>query len=57
MRKKLDLIGQKFNRLVVIDYSGIRNGKTYWGVKCDCGEISFFSYYMEKYEKPLFEFS
>ena len=34
-----NLIGERFGRLVVVDYIGRRNNKTYWRCKCDCGNI------------------
>jgi len=38
MRKRLELIGQKFGRLTVIKFSHIdKSGHTYWKCKCDCG--------------------
>lgn len=37
--KKLNLIGEKFNRLLVLSEMPIRNMKTYWKCKCDCGNI------------------
>lgn len=44
-RKKLDLTGQRFGRLVVIRDSGERASSrvAMWECKCDCGEISFVS--------------
>ena len=35
--KKIDLTGQRFNRLVVIRESGRKNGHVAWLCKCDCG--------------------
>ena len=32
------LIGQKFNYLEVIDGPIIKNKKTYWKCRCDCGK-------------------
>ncbi|WP_010050465.1 MULTISPECIES: AP2 domain-containing protein [Lactobacillales] len=42
-RKKLDLTGQRFGRLVAIRDSGERGiaREVLWECKCDCGEISF----------------
>lgn len=44
-RKKLDLTGQRFGRLVAIRDSGERKigQRTIWECKCDCGEISAVS--------------
>ena len=41
-RKKLDLTGQRFGRLVVVRDSGERTSakEVIWECKCDCGEIS-----------------
>lgn len=42
-RKKVDLTGQRFGRLVVIRDSGERasSGEVIWECKCDCGKKSF----------------
>lgn len=37
--KKLDLTGQKFNRLQVITSTNSINGRTAWECLCDCGNI------------------
>lgn len=38
MRKKIDLTGQKFGRLTVIEEAGRSNQKTVkWRCKCECG--------------------
>ena len=37
MPKKVDLTGQRFNRLVVIHECGRKNGHVAWLCKCDCG--------------------
>lgn len=37
MGKKLDLTGQRFGKLVVIESAESCNGKTRWRCKCDCG--------------------
>lgn len=37
MTKILDLIGQKFGRLTVIEFNSIKNRASYWKCKCDCG--------------------
>lgn len=33
----IDLIGQRFNKLVVVGFEGTRNRKAYWKCLCDCG--------------------
>lgn len=39
--KRLDLVGQRFGRLEVIDMSDIiKYGKTEWICRCDCGNIT-----------------
>jgi hypothetical protein len=35
--KKLNLMGQRFGKLVVIESAGSHNRKTWWKCKCDCG--------------------
>ena len=37
MGKKIDLTGQRFGRLVVVEKSGRLHGRTAWLCKCDCG--------------------
>lgn len=37
MPAKIDLIGQRFGRLVVVSEAGSRNGKVRWNCICDCG--------------------
>ena len=39
MPVKQNLIGKKFNRLLVIDFAPSRNKRTYWKCRCDCGNI------------------
>lgn len=34
---RLDLIGQRFGKLTVVELDGIRNQNCYWRCKCDCG--------------------
>lgn len=38
LAKKIDLTGQKFGRLTVIEKVGVRNRKAIWKCRCDCGE-------------------
>ena len=38
--QKSNLIGQRFGKLVVIEAGPIKNGKTTWLCKCDCGKIT-----------------
>lgn len=37
--KKLNLIGQKFNKLTVLDEAAAIGGRTTWKCQCDCGRI------------------
>ncbi|MCM1222330.1 MAG: hypothetical protein NC548_48470 [Lachnospiraceae bacterium] len=38
MELRIDLTGQRFGRLVVSEFDGVRgNGETYWKCICDCG--------------------
>jgi len=37
MPKKLDLVGQKFNRLKIIKFAYMKNTRSYWLCKCECG--------------------
>lgn len=36
-KKRLNLKGQKYNRLTAIEFSYIKNKKTFWKCICDCG--------------------
>ena len=38
MRKRLDLVGQKFGRLFVVAFAYVKKGHAYWWCLCDCGE-------------------
>ena len=40
MGKKIDLTGQRFGRLVVIEEAPSRKGSAMWICKCDCGNIT-----------------
>lgn len=37
--KKLDLLGKKFNKLVVIEYAGHKGKRNLWKCRCECGKI------------------
>lgn len=37
MRKVIDLVGQRFGRLVVIEEAGRKNANAIWKCQCDCG--------------------
>lgn len=39
-RKRIDLIGQKFGRLTVMEFSHIYKGQACWVCKCDCGDYT-----------------
>lgn len=36
--KKIDLVGQRFGRLVVVGYLGAKTRNGQWACECDCGE-------------------
>jgi len=38
MSKRLNLIGKKFYRLLVIAFAYVKNNKSYWWALCNCGE-------------------
>ena len=38
MPKRLDLKGQKFNMLTVLEFYDVQNGMSRWKCKCDCGK-------------------
>jgi len=48
MKTKIDLTGQRFGRLTVIEFAYIKNKKTYWRCKCDCGGEKITQYYSLK---------
>lgn len=37
MGRPLNLVGEKFGKLTVIEYVGSKNNKRWWRCKCDCG--------------------
>lgn len=39
MSKRLSLIGNRYGKLIVIDFSHTENGYSYWKCKCDCGNV------------------
>ena len=39
MSKFIDLTGQRFGRLVVLERSESKNKRTFWKCMCDCGNI------------------
>ena len=39
--KALDLTGQKFGMLTVMERAGSRFGKSYWLCRCDCGKMHY----------------
>lgn len=41
--KRLDLLNQRFGRLVVVEKSNSKNGETMWKCKCDCGKTTIVS--------------
>ena len=40
MMSRSELIGQRFGRLTVIEFAGIRHEKRTWLCKCDCGKTN-----------------
>lgn len=40
MRTKIDMIGKRFGRLVVISEAGKKDGQFAWLCRCDCGKIT-----------------
>ena len=39
MLNRIDLTGNRYGLLTVLDYKETRNGHTYWKCRCDCGKI------------------
>ena len=35
----IDITGEKFNRLTVLNFDCIKRRRSYWKCKCDCGNI------------------
>lgn len=48
-KKRIDLVGQRFGRLVVISYAFTDNNKAYWNCVCDCGNECIKPTYALKY--------
>lgn len=40
---EVDLIGQRFGKLVVIEFAGYKNGRGQWLCDCDCGNAGFMA--------------
>lgn len=40
MPRYIDIVGQTFNRLLVISFFGIRKRGAYWNCICDCGKTA-----------------
>ncbi len=40
---RIDLAGQRFNRLRVVSYAETRAGRAYWDCRCDCGAMCIVS--------------
>lgn len=40
--KAVDLVGQRFGRLVVLERAGSKDGHSYWRCRCDCGTVKEF---------------
>lgn len=38
MTARLDITGERYGRLVAVEYVGRPNGRTLWKFKCDCGK-------------------
>lgn len=47
MGKRIDLVGQRFHSLIVLEHAGVRGASkstnSYWKCLCDCGTISVVS--------------
>ena len=39
MENAIDMVGQKFGKLLVLERDGSHNGHALWKCKCDCGQI------------------
>ena len=40
---KKDILGQRFGKLVVVEFVEIRKGRAYWKTQCDCGNEKIIS--------------
>ena len=38
--RKLNIVGQKYNKLTVLEEASPINGRTAWKCQCDCGKIT-----------------
>lgn len=36
--KRIDMTGQKYNRLTAVELDRVENGHTFWKFRCDCGK-------------------
>ena len=36
-KKRIDMVGQRFGRTVVVEYHSLKGGNAQWRCKCDCG--------------------
>lgn len=40
MAKRSTLVGEKYNKLLVISFCEMRKNSSYWNVQCDCGNVA-----------------
>ena len=53
MAKLIDLTGQRFDKLIVLEKAPSRKRHTYWKCQCDCGNICEVSgEYLKKKNLP-----
>lgn len=38
--RRKELIGERFGKLVVLEFEGVKDGRTTWKCRCDCGKVS-----------------
>ena len=55
MNAPIDLTGQKFGRLLVLEKAKIRQGHTHWRCLCDCGNETFVESYQQTLTKEEFQ--
>ena len=42
-RKRIDLTGERFGKLMVISFNSMRGTRSYWNCVCDCGNENIVS--------------
>ena len=49
LKTRIDIVGRKFGKLQVLEYSHTQNSKAFWRCLCDCGNLKTTDYGSLKY--------